>query len=79
MAAQLYPRMYTLVPAAFLMGMAAAPFWSAKCTYLCYVADMYSQATGGDLRKERDRIIGIFFMVFLFSMVWGNLISSLGK
>lgn len=77
MGAQLYPRTYTLVPTALLMGLAAAPLWSAKCTYLCVVADVYSRASGANLKTARDRIIGSFFMIFLFSMVWGNLISSL--
>ncbi|XP_063607087.1 UNC93-like protein, partial [Penaeus indicus] len=34
MAAQFYPRIYTLVPTAVVVGLGAAPMWSAKCTYL---------------------------------------------
>ena len=37
-AAQFYPRFYTLLPTAFILGMGAAPMWSAKCTYLTQVA-----------------------------------------
>ena len=34
MAAQFYPEFYTLIPTALLLGLGAAPLWSAKCTYL---------------------------------------------
>ena len=34
MAAQFYPEFYTLIPTAFILGLGAAPMWSAKCTYL---------------------------------------------
>ena len=37
MAAQFYPQYYTLIPGAILVGLAAAPLWSAKCTYLTQV------------------------------------------
>ena len=36
-AAQFYPEFYTLIPTAFILGMGAAPLWSAKCTYLSQV------------------------------------------
>ena len=36
-AAQFYPEFYTLLPTAFILGMGAAPMWSAKCTYLTQV------------------------------------------
>lgn len=38
MAAQFYPAYYTLIPGAILLGTAAAPMWSAKCTYLTEVS-----------------------------------------
>ena len=37
-AAQFYPEFYTLLPTAFVLGLGAAPMWSAKCTYLTQVA-----------------------------------------
>ena len=36
-AAQFYPEFYTLIPGAVILGMGAAPMWSAKCTYLTQV------------------------------------------
>ena len=35
--AQFYPRLYTLVPAALILGFGAAPLWIAKCAYLTKV------------------------------------------
>ena len=37
-AAQFYPEYYTLIPTAILLGIGAAPMWSAKCTYLTKVS-----------------------------------------
>ena len=36
-AAQFYPSLATLAPSGILLGLAAAPLWSAKCTYLIKV------------------------------------------
>ena len=36
-AAQFYPEFYTLIPGAIILGLGAAPMWSAKCTYLSQV------------------------------------------
>lgn len=36
-AAQFYPSLATLAPSGILVGLAAAPLWSAKCTYLTKV------------------------------------------
>jgi hypothetical protein len=33
-AAQFHPTFYTLVPTAVVVGLAAAPMWSAKCIYV---------------------------------------------
>ena len=35
---QFYPEFYTLLPTAVVLGLGAAPMWSAKCTYLTQVA-----------------------------------------
>lgn len=36
-AAQFHPALATLVPTAILVGLGAAPMWSAKCSYLTMV------------------------------------------
>ena len=37
-ASQFYPEFSTLLPTAVVLGLGAAPMWSAKCTYLTQVA-----------------------------------------
>ena len=44
-AAQFYPRLYTLVPAALILGFGAAPLWIAKCAYLTKVRALISHIT----------------------------------
>lgn len=75
-AAQFYPEIYTLVPTAIILGMGAAPMWSAKCTYLTKVGAMYGELVGEDSEVIITRFFGIFFLFFQSTQVWGNLISS---
>ncbi|KAI9554119.1 hypothetical protein GHT06_019391 [Daphnia sinensis] len=76
--AQFWPSFATLIPAAIILGIGAAPMWSAKCTYLTQVGNRYA-ALIGDKSAEPSitRFFGFFFMVFQTSQIWGNLISSL--
>ncbi|XP_065349467.1 UNC93-like protein [Cloeon dipterum] len=74
--AQFYPRFYTMVPAAVLVGLVAAPMWSAKCTYLSHVGFLRADALGTSEEAQRTLLFGIFFLFFQSSQVFGNLISS---
>uniref|UniRef100_A0A0K2UNC0 UNC93like proteinlike [Bombus terrestris] n=1 Tax=Lepeophtheirus salmonis TaxID=72036 RepID=A0A0K2UNC0_LEPSM len=75
--AQFYPKFYTLIPAAIVLGMGAAPMWSAKCTYLTQVGNKYAEVTGKSVEKVVVRFFGIFFFFFQCSSILGHLISSL--
>ncbi|KAG7155255.1 protein unc-93 homolog A-like [Homarus americanus] len=75
-AAQFYPRIYTLVPTAAILGIGAAPLWAAKCTYLTKVGTLYAQLTGEDNGVVITRFFGIFFLFFQSTNIWGNIISS---
>ncbi|CAB4067613.1 UNC93-like protein,Protein unc-93 homolog A [Lepeophtheirus salmonis] len=76
--AQFYPKFYTLIPAAIVLGMGAAPMWSAKCTYLTQVGNKYAEVTGKSVEKSCGSIFfGIFFFFFQCSSILGHLISSL--
>ncbi|XP_068230622.1 protein unc-93 homolog A-like [Palaemon carinicauda] len=77
MMAQFYPTIYTLMPTAIVLGAAAAPLWSAKCTYLSKVSDLYGNITGEKSYVVYSRFFGIFFFVFQTTQIVGNLISSL--
>lgn len=43
-AANFYATWATLIPASILLGMGAAPLWSAKCTYLTDMGQTYAKA-----------------------------------
>ncbi|ROT61869.1 hypothetical protein C7M84_020334 [Penaeus vannamei] len=75
-AAQFYPRVWTLVPTSILLGLGAAPMWSAKCTYLTQVGTKYAALVGEKRRGRHREVLGIFFLFFQSTQVWGNLISS---
>ncbi|XP_045611694.1 UNC93-like protein [Procambarus clarkii] len=75
-AAQFYPQIYTLVPTAVILGLGAAPMWSAKCTYLTKVGARYAELVGDDKEVIITRFFGVFFLFFQSTQVWGNLISS---
>nr|XP_018917377.1 PREDICTED: UNC93-like protein isoform X1 [Bemisia tabaci]XP_018917378.1 PREDICTED: UNC93-like protein isoform X1 [Bemisia tabaci]XP_018917379.1 PREDICTED: UNC93-like protein isoform X1 [Bemisia tabaci] len=76
-AAQFYPRFYTLVPAGVLVGLGAAPMWAAKATYLTQVGAIYAKLTDQPVDGIIVRFFGFFFLAWQTSELWGNLISSL--
>ncbi|XP_028030132.1 UNC93-like protein [Bombyx mandarina] len=76
-AAQLYPRFYTMIPAGLLVGLGGGPLWCAKCTYLYVMSEAHSAISKITAEALLVRFLGIFFMIFHTSQIWGNLISSL--
>ncbi|KAL3858705.1 hypothetical protein ACJMK2_008966 [Sinanodonta woodiana] len=77
MAANFYAIWGTIIPAAIILGLGAAPLWSAKCTYLTQVGVWYAKMTGTTEDDTINRFFGVFFMIFQTSQIWGNLISSM--
>ncbi|XP_052817426.1 protein unc-93 homolog A-like isoform X2 [Mya arenaria] len=77
MVANFYAVWGTIIPAAIILGIGAAPLWSAKCTYLTETGTWYAKMTGASHDDIVNRFFGIFFMIFQTSQIWGNLISSL--
>lgn len=80
-AAQFYPRFYTLIPAGLAVGLGGGPLWCAKCTYLSVIAEAFSILTDGKIKTEVlvVRFFGLFFVFYQMAQVWGNLVSSAGK
>ena len=74
---QFYPEFYTIIPSGILVGVAAAPLWIAKCSYLTQVGERYANLMSIDVEPIIVRFFGIFFLFFQSSSIWGNLISSL--
>jgi len=77
MVAQFYPKTYTMIPAAIILGFGAAPMWSAKCTYLTQVGTLYADIVQDAAEPVIVKFFGIFFLLFQSSQIWGNLISSM--
>lgn len=77
MAANFYATWWTIIPSAVILGIGAAPLWSAKCTYLTQTGAWYARMTGRTEDDIINRFFGVFFMLFQTSQIWGNLISSL--
>jgi len=73
---QFHPEFYTLIPGAIVVGIGAAPMWSAKCTYLTQVGNRYAELCRMDVEPIIVRFFGIFFLFFQSSSIWGPLISS---
>lgn len=77
MAANFYATWWTIIPSAVILGIGAAPLWSAKCTYLTQIGAWYAKMIGKTSDDIINRFFGVFFMLFQTSQIWGNLISSL--
>lgn len=74
-AANFYPHLGTFVPTAILLGLGAAPLWSAKCTYINEISAMYSSHGTDSVDVVTSKFFGIFFMIFQNTQIWGNLVS----
>lgn len=60
---------------AALVGLAAAPLWTAKATYLNQIARYHSQHKKQTHEISVSLFFGIFFALFGTNTIWGNLIS----
>uniref|UniRef100_A0ABI7ZY14 Protein unc-93 homolog A n=1 Tax=Felis catus TaxID=9685 RepID=A0ABI7ZY14_FELCA len=72
-----YASWFTLVPTSILLGLGAAPLWSAQGTYLTIMGNTQAEKAGKVGRDVVNQYFGTFFLIFQSSGVWGNLISSL--
>ncbi|CAF3144876.1 unnamed protein product [Rotaria sp. Silwood2] len=60
---------------AALVGLAAAPLWTAKATYLNQIARYHSEHKKQTHEVSVSLFFGIFFAIFGTNTIWGNLIS----
>lgn len=72
-----YASWYTLIPTSILLGLGAAPLWSAHGTYLTITGNTHAEKAGKVGKDVVNHYFGIFFLIFQSAGVWGNLISSL--
>ena len=64
MAANMHARWWTIIPSALILGLGAAPLWSAKCTYLTQTGTWYARMMGTTDDDVINRFFGVFFMLF---------------
>lgn len=60
---------------AALVGICAAPLWTAKATYLNQIARYHSEHHKQTHGISVSLFFGIFFALFGTNTIWGNLIS----
>jgi len=75
-AAQFKPSFASLIPTAFILGLGAAPMWSAKCTYLTQIANRMATINGDAVEPYIVKFFGIFFFFFQCNSILGNIIST---
>lgn len=64
MAANGYAVWGTMITASILVGLCAAPLWTAQCSYFTIIAGQYAKITGELQEAVVTRFFGIFFMFF---------------
>uniref|UniRef100_A0A915IBN3 Uncharacterized protein n=1 Tax=Romanomermis culicivorax TaxID=13658 RepID=A0A915IBN3_ROMCU len=70
------PEFYSMIPGSLFLGLAMAPLWAAKCTYLTETGFRYAALNLEQPNVVIVRFFGIFFMIVHLGQVFGNLISS---
>ena len=64
MAANGYAVWGTMVTSSVLVGLCAAPLWTAQCSYFIIMAQHYERLTGQTTHHVVARFFGLFFMFF---------------
>lgn len=77
MAAQFAASFVTVAPGAVLLGLGGGPFWCAQCLYVCALAAEYARRKHLSREVVVVRFFGIFYTVYEFGQIFGNLVSSL--
>lgn len=75
--ANYYPTFYTMILSSALMGFSGAVIWNAICTYITEIGIHESALKNKKVGDVLSRYFGIFFLILQFSVVIGNLISSI--
>ena len=76
-AANMYPRWWTLYPGAAMVGLAASPLWVSQGILITHFAQVYARRRGeGDASAHVGYFNGIFQCFLVLTGVAGNLLSS---
>ena len=66
-----------MVPASMLVGVCAAPLWTAQSSYLTIIGKEYAKVNSQEPRDAIPFLFGIFLMITYSASVFSSLISSL--
>ncbi|CAD5114808.1 DgyrCDS3850 [Dimorphilus gyrociliatus] len=66
----------TMVPASVIVGIVAAPLWTAQCSYFTKVAGKYCKLVNCTEEAAVSVFFGIFFCFFQTASILGSIISS---
>ncbi len=72
----IYPRFFTLIPVAALVGLSAGPLWSAQASHLTTAALNLAILSKENASRVISRFNGIFYLFYVACLIPGNLISS---
>ncbi|XP_013402515.1 protein unc-93 homolog A-like [Lingula anatina] len=75
--AHFYMVPYVILPVAFLVGIGHAQNWITNAVFVTALGLQYSEITGRPQGEVMGMFQGIFFTIFQFSGMWGNLVSAL--
>lgn len=64
MVANFYAKWGTMMPSSVIVGLGAAPLWSAKCAYLTETGIHYAKMMGETSDAVVNRFFGVFFAFF---------------
>ena len=76
MAANGYAVWATMIPASIVNGIFVAPLWAAQGAYFTYMGQEYAAANGYSTENTVTLFFGIFYMFYLASGIFGNIIST---
>jgi len=73
----LYVRWWTLIPAAFILGLGAAPLYTIQGCLVTDLANEYAAHTKEKIEACISKFFGIFMVIYQSHYAVGNLVSSL--
>ena len=74
--ANFYPRFYTLIPAAVLVGIGMGSLWTAHATYVTNIAIAYADLTDKPLANVLSQFNGIYYVFYGLAQIIGGIIAS---
>ncbi|KFM80834.1 UNC93-like protein, partial [Stegodyphus mimosarum] len=72
-----YPRPYTLLPSAVLLGLSFGPLFCAQTTFLMQLVSRMAYLTNGIRDKVQQRYLRLFYFFYNSSRIWGHLATAL--